>query len=99
MPMVYKVWDLNEKFTINKESLDQPHRYEKSKSAGKLNVTNKRGISEVGLNYRERHHGAQFNFTKHDAVETVISPSKRKPLAHPGIVSNPWKQSLGLNFL
>jgi hypothetical protein len=30
MPMAYKVWDLNEKFTINKESLHQPHRYAKS---------------------------------------------------------------------
>lgn len=27
MPMAYKVYDLNEKFTINKESLDQPKRY------------------------------------------------------------------------
>tara|TARA_B110001450_G_scaffold222972_1_gene219838 strand:+ start:217 stop:411 length:195 start_codon:yes stop_codon:yes gene_type:complete len=64
-----------------------------------LNDINKRGISEVGLNYRERQLGAQFNFTKHDAKETVVSPTKRKPLAHPGIVTNPWKQSLGLNFL
>ena len=58
MPMAYKVYDLNEKFIINKESLDQPKRYDKSKSAGKLNTVNKRGISEVGLNYRERHRGA-----------------------------------------
>ena len=56
--MAYKVYDLNEKFIINKESLDQPKRYDKSKSAGKLNTVNKRGISEVGLNYRERHRGA-----------------------------------------
>lgn len=66
-----------------------------------MNAVNKKGTTEVGMNYKNRHLGAQFNFTNHDneTVQKDLSPCKKKALAHPGIVNNPWKSSLGYNFL
>ena len=53
MPMVYKVWSLNDKFVKNTEPTKKPEMYGKSQSA--LNLANKRGISKEGLDYRARH--------------------------------------------
>lgn len=99
MPMVYKVWSLNDKFVKNTEPTKKPEMYGKSQSA--LNLANKRGISKEGLDYRARHQGENFNWTQHGDVSVgkTESASKKGGLAHPGIVSNPWKSSLGINFL